>query len=424
MGYLKLGGLLLIVLWGSTVLSQNNNSVLSVADAYYQTAKYSYALKYYKKAYKKESASQTVIRIADCYKYTQQYQSAEEWYSKLRDTKFMSSSVIQSYAEVLKINGKYDLAKQWFNELSVQKPTLDSICQLHIQSCDSAQKWLSQPTKYSITNIEAINTDCSDISPALYEMGLVFSSSRDNYLYEIVDEQTGLSFYDLYYSEENDKGKWIRPRSFSTSINTKYHEISCSFSAQSDTVYYSRSEIDTLESGSEKLTNRLRIYRSAKTTVGWSKPEFFVFNDSLASFGQPTISNNGKLFIFASDLPGGYGGVDLYVSFRVDTTWTIPINLGPNVNTSRDEVYPFFHKDGTLYFSSNGHPGMGGFDIFSIRLIGGKWIGLENLKAPINSSYDDLSMFYSYDKQTGYFSSNRPGGKGREDIYKIRRLSR
>jgi len=411
--------LILLVFFASIGFSQNNKSNKAIADAYFQTAKYAFALTYYLKEYKKESNAYTALKIADSYKLCQKYDKAEEWYAKLKDTKYMSPSSIYSYAETLKIRGKYEEAKEWFKEYMVQIPTQDSICKLQIASCDSAMAWNKNPEPYTVDNIRAINSEYSEISPALYEMGLVFSSSRENPLYEIVDEQTGLPFYDLYYSEKKPNGKWLRPHTFSASINSKYHEISCSFSANSDTVYYSRSEIDTSSLGNSSLTNRLRIYRSAKERFGWSKPEFFVFNDSLASFGQPTISNNGKLFIFASDLPGGFGGVDLYVSFRVDTTWTIPINLGPTVNTDKDEVYPFFHKDGTLYFSSNGHLGMGGFDIFSVKLVKGKWRDLENLKAPINSSYDDFSMFYSFDKKTGYFSSNRPGGAGREDIYVI-----
>jgi hypothetical protein len=202
---------------------------------------------------------------------------------------------------------------------------------------------------------------------------------------------------------------------FSEFINSIHHEVAASFSTSGKHIYFAQTK--NLDKIPKDSVNRPKLYRSEKNNGVWSKPETFIFNDSTYSFSQPCIDKEEKMFFFDSDIKGGFGGLDIYLSLNINDKWTDPINLGPIINSPGNEIYPFYDSTGTLFFSSDYHLGIGGYDIFRAIQENGDFVRIENLKSPINSSSNDFGVFYDPMKRVGYFASDRRGGKGKEDIY-------
>jgi hypothetical protein len=222
-------------------------------------------------------------------------------------------------------------------------------------------------------------------------------------------------YYNLYSTSQQGR-TWTKPMKFSSILNTFHHEGAVTFSKDFKDIYITRGGTKTYK---DQEIHYLKLYKSSHNGTNWSKPSYFLLNDSTASFGHPHLALNDKVFLFASDLLDGYGGTDLYICFKEENGWTLPINLGPNINTKEDELYPFLTDKGVLFFSSNGHIGMGGFDLYKSKLINGEWSPAKNLEKPINTSFDDFSFIVNDSTKIGYFSSNRLGGKGAEDLYQV-----
>lgn len=391
---------------------------IEVGDAYFKISEYDNAIYYFQKAFDKEPSFSLCAKIAKSYMLKHDYLSAEMWYANLVSFPEHSPKDILHYAQSLKSNSKYEEAKINFLNYLDQNPIDSMEVARQIISCDSSMLWNKKSQRWVVYNIEKINSEYSDIAPAFYKDDIVFCSTREGTIIKNKEGASGEPFYNLYSCKTGRLRQWHAPKIFSADLNTKDHEGPVTFSHDYSEVYLTRCDNrQTTEGG----TNKLKLFKSVKGTLGWSAPESFMFDDSASSFAHPCISKNGKLFFFASDKPGGYGGSDIYVSFKLDSNlWSKPINLGPAVNTKGNELYPYFYEEeGLLYFSSDAHIGMGGFDIFSAELDGKNWINVTNLKPPINSSYDDFSFIMDEKKYQGFFTSNRPGGKGKEDIYLV-----
>ena len=388
---------------------------IEIADAYFEVSAYFYSIQYYSKAYEIQPNTQLAKKNAYLNLLLRKYPEAEYWYRKIETSSFIDDSTLLHFAKVLTCLGKYEEAKQVYNQYIKVMPENDSIGSVNIAWCDTATRWIARPLPYDIENASTLNTKYSEICPILNGDNIYFSSSRVENEYQEIDPMTGEGYYKILISKMTDSNKLPAKRFFKNSGD--YHEIISMFNSTSDTLYYAKSAVVKSDEG--KLESKLRIYRAAIKNGVCGRSERFVLNDSIYSFAQSAISTDGRMFIFSSDMPGGFGKNDLYVSFRIDTTWTKPINLGETINTSGDEIYPFFHDDGTLYFSSDGMHGMGGFDLFSASLVDGEWTAVTNLKSPINSSADDFCLYLNYNKTRGFFSSNRQGGKGADDIYQF-----
>ncbi|MEA3444093.1 MAG: OmpA family protein, partial [Bacteroidota bacterium] len=271
---------------------------------------------------------------------------------------------------------------------------------------------------YKIFNLN-INSPYSDFGAVFYKNGIVFSSARNG------DSKTkrrfgwtGEPYLDLYYSYEGYEDKFREAISFSDRINSRYHEGPVSFTANQSFVYFTRNNyLRGKSTKSSAGVNKLNIYTATLSNDNWKDIELFEINNYEYSIGHPSISPDGKVLYFISDMPGGFGGTDIYVSRKLGYKWTKPVNLGIIVNTAGNEMFPFIHKDGSLYFSSEGHAGLGGLDIFVTRYNGFKWTVPMNIKPPFNSSKDDFAYVVNETRMIGYFSSNRDGGKGSDDIY-------
>ena len=383
-----------------------------IADAYMMTNQYSHAIKFYEKALKHQHTSALALKTGDCYLLTRDFIKAKSYYTPYLQDHGMKPANIRQYAVLAMCTGDYTTSKIWWKKYA---DTSGIYVAAKIASCDSAVKWLSQKDlSVKIQPVKNLNSPYSDISPTFYHAGLVFASSRHGIFIEKESGSTGEPYFDLYESDLKDDSTFKKPSFFSRDINTPEHETAAFFDTTGNTIYYTRGETDTTN------TLKIKILQSTKEgSRSWTKPKQFVLNDSTASFGQPFISRKENVFIFSSNLPGGYGGTDLYISFKKDNSWSVPENLGPGINSAGNEYYPFLTEKGDLYFTSDGHIGMGGYDLYVAKFGTMGWSKIENLKSPINSCADDLSFILNRNGKFAYFSSNREGGLGKEDLYKI-----
>jgi hypothetical protein len=262
----------------------------------------------------------------------------------------------------------------------------------------------------------SVNSSFNEIAPVLYDNGIVFSSDRKSEIVAVTFDQSGNFLYKLYFAEKKDSKNFSSPRLFATEIKSRIHQSQASFSSDGKVMYYAA----TLDAGgivTDSMLDNLPkngIFISSLGNEKWLPPAEFPFNSEEYNVGYPCISDDGTRLYFASENPSGFGGYDLYYSDFISGQWKEPVNLGSKINTSQNEVFPFLFMGNRLFFSSRGHAGEGGVDIFYSDLISGEWSSPVNMPKPFNSRYDDFALVANESMDTGYFASNR---KGDDDIY-------
>ena len=275
-----------------------------------------------------------------------------------------------------------------------------------------------------IENIVKINSNKLDFSPTFYQDGIVFVSNRKRpksakAIVDSKDEWMGDNFMSLYYAGVEDE-EWTHPTEFSVNITTRYHEGPVAFSKDGTRIFFTR---NNYQNGKKKINRQgdtlLKIYTAFKNGNDWIDIQELPFNTDDYDQCHPTLSSDGKVLIFSSNRNGGYGGMDLYQSEFINGQWSTPVNLGAPINTSKNEVFPFIHQDRTLYFASNGHGGYGGLDVLSSVKSDSSWRAPVNIQSPINSLDDDFGFILDEDQKSGYFSSSRSRGIGKDDIYRF-----
>ena len=423
---LKLIFCLTAVFFISAVGISQKNFAKEADNAFINESFYS-AIELYKKAEVKEKKPAEKARInfqiAECYRHMIEPEQAQTFYNRCIMLKYDKDhpELYIYLADVLKEQGDYKAAQENYNNyLAVDANS--SVAKEGAESCKKAIEWTDDPTKHFIQNEIQINTDHYDYSSAWGDKKhetLIFSSSREGSTGDAVDLRTGESFMDLWATTRDNKGKWGEPMPLPATINTEDNEGASVLTKKGDILFFTRCP-------REKKTNiGCDIFYANKQGDGWKKAQKVVLKpdgaDSL-SCGHPTIDMTGNLMIFASDLPGGQGGKDLwYTEFnKRDKVWGEPVNLGPTINTSGDEMFPHLTDKKMLYFSSTGHSGMGGLDIFKAEHAADKtWENVENLKYPLNSAEHDFGIIFERgsDDRRGFFTSNRNGGKGKDDLY-------
>ena len=394
---------------------------LKKANKYYNNFEYVKAIRLYKKVIKKSNSTEALEKIAHSCLQIKNYSSAEKYYEQLVKKENSSSINHFYYGLVLKNTSKIDEAKEQFKIYLTKMPN-DKVAQLSLKSCDDIKLWISQRKQYEIKPVENINSIYSDFSPVFYNDLLVFVSERTK---DMVNYNTyswnKRSFLNVYYTPiKRIKDSVVftkKIHSFSSTINTNNHDGPVCFNTEKNTMYITRVNniINKKDTG---FVTRPQLYSSSlKKEKEWGPAIPFKYNNLSYSFGHPSISVDGKRLYFSSNMPGGKGGMDLYVCKKEGEDWGLPENLGDEVNTSLDELFPYIRTDDVLFFSSNGHSGFGGLDIFSASINKDKYSGVKNLGAILNSYTDDFGIVYNQDNITGYFSSDRSGGKGNDDIY-------
>ena len=292
---------------------------------------------------------------------------------------------------------------------TLKNPSLQYAYKTKKNILDSALIWKQNQT-ISIQNHPA-NSSSSDISAIEYQNKLLFSSNKEGIFIKRKNQTDGEPFYNFITSTHTGNTSL-----FSEKINSGEHDFAPSLTENEDTLYFTRRKSEVLNG---KAYYYFKLYCSEKHGKNWTPAYQFILNDSSFSYAYPFLDETNKIFYFSSDMPGGYGGWDIYICIQQDSLWSEPINLGPTINTDKNEIYPCV-KNGTLFFSSNGHFSLGGFDLFKTEFLKGKWSTPENLKIPINSGADDVAISFSRKSNSAWFVSNRIGGKGHEDIYEIK----
>jgi hypothetical protein len=398
------------------VFSTNLFSQIERANELYNSLEYSKAIPLYIKALKKEENIEAVRNLAHCYFITHDYHQAEIFYEKAIKLGDTSPEVQINYGRVLKNNRKYDEAKEVFVVYAGKNPD-DLKGKAYAVSVDKLKTWKEDEPVFEVSSMAEINSPVADFSPVMYRNGIAFTSEREKD--NVTDLVYGLNnrpYLSVFLSELKKDSTLDAPKLFKGKINGDYHNGPVSFNNDFSLAVFTR--VMNLKRGKE-FTNRPQLFIADSDKNKWKKAVPFEHNSSEYSLAHPAISPDGNLLVFVSDMPGGFGGKDLFVSHKTATGWSKPENLGAEINTFGNEMFPSFGKDGTLFFSSDGHVGYGGLDIFSSKKEDNTWGKPENLKEPLNSSTDDFGITFT-DAKNGYFSSNRPGGLGDDDIYKFK----
>jgi outer membrane protein OmpA-like peptidoglycan-associated protein len=319
------------------------------------------------------------------------------------------------YAQVLKRIGNYTDANIQLDKFTAMTPN-DLRAKAYKGAPDYLDKIKSKADLFTIQHLD-INSAQEDFAAVLYgDAAVVFASSREG-VKPVRRRWNGnrLPFLDLYLAKRDDAGALTLPERFSTGgFNKKYHEGPAAFAMKDSLVAYTR---NNYEGKSSTGVRNLKLWVATKQKNGYTKAEEVPFNSAEHSVGHASFTPDGSLMFFASDMPGGKGGVDLYSVTRSATgEWGSPVNLA-EVNTEGDEMFPFYHPKGILFFSSNGHVGLGGLDVFISEYKNGKCSKVENLGSALNSQADDFAFVLDDEMKGGYFSSNREGGSGDDDIY-------
>jgi len=393
-------------------------------DEAFEYGEYAEAIQKYKVAYSKEKNNSRkvdmVFKIAQCYMNKNKPRSAELWFKKAIMVKYPDPIARLYYANEMKKNGKFEDAIKQYKMYKKIVPN-DRRADIGIQSCEMSAKWLAHPTRYKVENMAFFNSKASDFSPVFASKKyneVIFSSNREGSKGNRFNKITGLGFTDLWESKKDRKGKWSIPTPLmGETVNTEDDEGASSLNLKGNNLFFTRCRV---EKG--KIVG-CKIYESPKKGLAWGTATLINIpgaNDS-TNVAHPSLSQDEKTLFFVAELPGGYGGKDIWMIKRPSRTkpFGAPINLGPEINTPGNEVFPYSRTNDVLYFSSDYHIGMGGLDIFkATKQENGKW-KVENMKYPINSPQDDFGIVFAGNKEFGFFASSRPGGIGSDDIYRF-----
>ncbi len=395
------------------------------ANKYYDKFDYKYALELYEKAMLKKPSLNVAQKLANCYRFINDTKGAERAYAKVFTYKDFDPINYVYYADALKQNGKFEAAKQNYLLYAERVPTQKVFADKMANACDVARMWVENPDKtIRVDNATVLNTEYSDFSPIAQGQNLVFVSDRwfvdspNQKRRDIIYGWTGNPYLKLY--QTNISGTSSALSALPKPINGLYHNGSATFSSKGDTIYYTRIDLPDSRKRQSLVVVKKGVFMSVKKNNEWSAPERVFGNGTDYSVEHPALSPNGQILYFASDMPGGSGGMDIYAAKRKPNgSWDKPKNCGPNINTPEDDVFPYVRKDGKFFYSSKGNIGIGGLDIFMADGSFDTFTLAENLKAPINTTKDDFGILYT-DNMNGFLSSNREGGKGLDDIYRFR----
>lgn len=390
------------------------------ANKYYETYDYKLALDIYQKIMQKKPSLEVAQKLANCYRFINDSKGAEAAYAKVLTFPGAEAINYKYYADALKQNGKFEEARKNYVLYGQKLPSkIDEATRL-ANSTEVARMWAENPdANVRIENVKTLNSENSEFSPVKFKNDLVFTSDR--WFVQSTDDKKKASVYGwtgnpyLKIYQASKQGETFKVTLMPV-LNQEYHTGPAVFTSTGDTVYFTLTEAPK---GKKKKAPFLtkKIYTAYNTGSNWSTPKPIALSNESYSIQHPALSPNGAILYFASDMAGGRGGMDIYASQRqADGTWGTPVNCGININTPEDDVFPVVRQDGKLYFSSKGHVGMGGLDIFTANGAYNEFELAENLKAPINSTNDDFGINFT-DDLNGYLSSNRAGGLGLDDIY-------
>jgi len=394
---------------------------LKKAEKYLALGEYYDAANQYKQAYRKTPAKERdargkiALKMARCYDKVNQHTAAIAAYrNAIRYKQAMIPDRLQ-YARLLLKNAEYKNAVEEFKMVLDSLPN-DELAKNGLISAQKAPTWKQEGSRYTVKKMDIFNSRRADYSPMLlgdqFEY-LYFTSTRNEAQGDELSGITGTKPGDIFFSQKDDKGKWSRPEVVNGGVNTDYDEGACAFTPDGKTMYLTQCATDP------SYPRYAQIVKSSRSDAAWGKASEVKFsNDTLSSYAHPAISPDNEWLYFCSDMPGGKGGLDIWRIRLTSNGFGGVENIGDPVNTAGDEMFPAFRPNGDLYFSSNGHPGMGGLDIFIAKVDPNtKKYVLEHPGYPLNSQADDFGMTFEGPYNRGYFCSNRGNGRGWDHIF-------
>jgi len=385
-----------------------------------------------KKTDNEEEYIRLLKRAGDAYFFNTDMENAYRWYDKLISENYsdIEPEYIFRYAHTLEGLGRYKEAKQWMKEFAKRTKDKDDRSEALNQQEKTIEDVLNIEPHFILHNL-SINTKYSDFGPAYYKDKLIYSSAIDSSNFHArVYEWNEQPFLNMYLGEMNEIASDVTLiDEFSDNLNTRYHEATLAFSPDETKVYFTRNNYDGKLGRDEGGTNHLKLYSAdlvteeewGKEKSKWTNIQELPFNSENYSVGHPTISEDGKLLYFVSDMPGSIGATDIFVVDILTDGYSKPRNLGETVNTAGREMFPYI-TNSSLYFASDGYLGLGGLDVYESKLEKKNFTTPENLGEPLNSKLDDFAFIIQEDENKGFVSSNRSSGKGDDDIYSFVRL--
>ena len=409
-----------------SIHSQSQNPYVIQADLNFKNEAYFDAIDLYKKGEVKEKdieeKGRINFQIAECYRLDIEPAQAETYYKRAFKLKYQKThpKLYILLADVLVEEGEYESAAENVIKYLEIFPD-DKHANTLLSSCEHYAEWVRNKTKHIIQNERQINSEHYDYSPAWGDINhntIVFVSARDGSNGDGIDSRTGDSFMDLWSTTRDNNGKWSEPQLLPNSINSKDNEGPSILSPSGDEIYFTRCP------RLKKVDLGCAIFYSKRKGESWTqakkvklKPE----DADTLSCGHPAMDSEMKVMIFSADFPGGFGKHDLWISEydSREESWITPVNLGPDINSIGDEMFPYLSDNGDLYFSSDSYEGFGGLDMFKAKKVGeNKWGDLENLRYPLNSNEHDFGIILERNTdRRGMFTSSREGTKGHDDIF-------
>lgn len=396
---------------------------LEDADRKFAQGEYFVAADMYRQIYRKTSPKkrelrgEVALRMAESYRLINYPARANAAYANAIRYNVSDSTVALQYARSLHKSGDYKQAAKFYEEFLGLFPD-NKFAQNGLEGTKLAPQWRANPSLYTVKKMELFNSNRGEFSPMLlppdYDQ-VYFSSNRKEATGDTISGVTGAKLNDIFMSRKDENGNWMKVEHVDSPINTPSDEGTPSFSSTGTTMYYTHTPL----ADSVGIFYPM-IYASQRSGGSWSKGTKIEINkrDTMSVYAHPTINSTGDVMYFVSDRAGGYGGKDIWKANLVGDLVESVENLGADINTAGDEMFPYLRNDSTLYFSSDGHPGMGGLDIYkaTYNSRSKRW-NVENLGYPINSSADDFGITFEGEKENGFFSSNRGDGKGFDHIY-------
>lgn len=395
---------------------------LSEADAQFQRGEYYDASVTYKKVYnklrKKEERPQrgeVAFKMGRCYRLLNMSARASAAFQNALRYEYPDSTTHFMLAQALHADGKYTAALRSYDKYLEFCPD-DSLAINCAEGCRTAQEIRARGSRYVVKQAKLFNSRRADFCPMYLGADcdqIYYTSTTEKATGDKKSEITGMKNADVFFSKKNEKGEWERPEPVEGELNTEFDEGIVAFSPDAQTMYLTKARREL------NAPTSVEIYTSTRSDAKWSAPvKFEITADTLSTFGHPAVSPDGEYLYFVSDMPGGYGGKDIWRISLKERQGSL-VNLGPDINTEGNDDFPYVRSDGSLYFSSDGHPGMGGLDIFRATAVGDpadlRW-KVEHMGFPINSAGDDFGITFGKGED-GFFSSNRGDARGYDHIY-------
>ena len=387
---------------------------------------YDDAIKFYLRAVKgEEKSTELFANLADSYYQNADMENAVIWYESLmnHDLSAVKGEYYFRYSQALKAIGEYTKSDLWLERLSDLNAN-DSRASSLKYDPNYLEEIEAQSNRFDISPV-SVNTEYSDFATGFGDRGVIFSSSRDEGVAQkITHKWTGLPFLQLFSAKISKDGNLISAEKLEGDFNSKYNESSVAITNDSTTMYFTRNSFNDGYQKDKTGIIRLKLYKATKKGNEWKDIIELPFNSTEYSVAHPALSPDNSQLYFASDMPGTHGLSDIYVvDVNTDGTYSEPLNLGDQINTEGRDTFPFVSKNGDLYFASDGHLGLGGLDVFvCIDPADATKNNIFNIGRPINSKKDDFAFVIDDDTSLGYFTSNRAGGRGSDDIYRLKQL--